>query len=267
MGNGLNDELRLSQCVPRPSAMRPKFFGTAGSCRCEAKSPKRPSKTFGGPVTPAPASSAAVIPLCAANPECRNFVCVPSTQHSRSPAAQLPAVPAAQASCSTPSPRIFPAPHGDAERREEPGRMKAAPMELPGRHAADAARDLVGDRDRQNQLASGHRPRLGERERGRHRGTAHVHDRLVVRVVVLERLRQRGVGERGRRRADRVAGAEDPAGPGGDIAVAAAIVERPNGVSAPASARPITSRMRSLVASTTSEGRSSYRTSDTHSAT
>ena len=185
--------------------MRPRFFGIAGSCRCDAKSPKRPSNTFGGPVTPAPARSAAVIPLCAAKPECRNFVCVPSTQHSRSPAAQLPAVPAAQASCSTPSLRIFRA-HGNAERSEESGRMKAAAMELPGRHAADAAGDLVGDRDRQNQSRPRHRPRLGKRERGRDRGTAHVHDRFVVRVVVLEGLRQRGVGERGRRRAERVAG-------------------------------------------------------------
>ena len=57
------------------------------------------------------------------------------------------------------------------------------------------------------------------------------------------------------------------AGPGGDSAAAAAIVDCPNGVSAPASARPITSRMRSFVESMTSEGRSSYRTSDTHSAT
>ena len=38
-------------------------------------------------------------------------------------------------------------------------------MELAGRHAADAARDLVGDRDRENQVAARDRPRLGQRER------------------------------------------------------------------------------------------------------
>src|SRR4030095_2450792 len=55
------------------------------------------------------------------------------------------------------------------------------------------------------------------------------------------------------------------AGAGGDIAPAAAIVERPYAVSAPARARPMTSRMRSFVEATTSEGRSSNWTSDTHS--
>ena len=62
----------------------------AGSCRCDANRPNRPSKTRGGPVAPACASIAACMPFCAAKPECRNFVCVPSTQHSSSPAARLP---------------------------------------------------------------------------------------------------------------------------------------------------------------------------------
>ncbi len=58
--------------------------------------PRRPSKTCAGPVTPARASKAAVIPLCADHPECRNLVSVPSTRHSRSPPAKLPAIPAAR---------------------------------------------------------------------------------------------------------------------------------------------------------------------------
>ena len=55
-------------------------------------------------------------------------------------------------------------------------------------------------------------------------------------------------------------------GPGGDIAADAARVARPNGVSAPASARPTTSRMRSFVASTTSCGRSAKVTRRVHAA-
>ena len=46
----------------------------------------------------------------------------------------------------------------------------------------------------------------------------------------------------------RVAGAEDGAGPGGDSATAAARVERPSGVPAPASDRPMMSSTRSFVA-------------------
>src|SRR6201995_5921771 len=46
-------------------------------------------------------------------------------------------------------------------------------------------------------------------------------------------------------------------GPDGDIAVAACRTELPKAVSAPASARPITSSTRFLVAATTSCGRSS----------
>jgi hypothetical protein len=53
---------------------------------------------------------AAAMPFWAANPECMNFDCVPSTQHSRSPAAVLPAMPAAQASARASSPSSFPAP-------------------------------------------------------------------------------------------------------------------------------------------------------------
>ena len=55
-------------------------------------------------------------------------------------------------------------------------------------------------------------------------------------------------------------------GPGADIATAASRTDLPNGVSAPASARPITSSTRSLLACTTSPGRSSNNTRDDHRA-
>ena len=55
-------------------------------------------------------------------------------------------------------------------------------------------------------------------------------------------------------------------GPGGFIAVQARVTDSPNGVGSPASARPITSRTRSLVLATTSAGRSSKRSPHTQSA-
>ena len=55
-------------------------------------------------------------------------------------------------------------------------------------------------------------------------------------------------------------------GPAGDIATTASRVDFPNAVSAPASDSPITSITRSLVASTTSAGKSSNRTRDAHAA-
>src|SRR5688572_33391165 len=58
---------------------------------------------------------------------------------------------------------------GNAEWREESGRMKAAAMELPRRDAADATRDLIGDGDREDELEAGHRAQAGEREGRRHR--------------------------------------------------------------------------------------------------
>ena len=64
------------------------------------------------------------------------------------PAAKLPQMPAARAvavgvQTEQPARQI-----GRAERAEESGRMKAALVELTGRHAADAAGDLVADGDR-----------------------------------------------------------------------------------------------------------------------
>src|SRR5256885_15118529 len=55
-------------------------------------------------------------------------------------------------------------------------------------------------------------------------------------------------------------------GPGDDIATAASRTDRPNGVSAPASASPPTSSTRSFVEATTSSGRSSNDTPAAHRA-
>src|SRR3954451_16177769 len=74
----------------------------------------------------------------------------------------------------------------DPEWRKQPGRVKSAPMKLSCGHAADATGHLVGDRDGQNQIASGDWSRFGECERRGDGGTAHVNDRLVVRVVEFE---------------------------------------------------------------------------------
>jgi len=84
-----------------------------------------------------------------------------------------------------------------------------------------------------------------------------VNNRFVVRVVEFQRLREGPIRERGRRYAYPVAGPSTRHGPGGDSATAAARVDRPKGVSAPASDSPMTSITRRFVASTTSSGKSS----------
>ena len=101
------------------------------------------------------------------------------------------------------------------ERREQSAGMKTQPMKLAGRHRADATRDFVADGDGGDQIAAGNGTRdaeLCQRQRGGHRRTAHVDNRLEMRVVVLERLRERSVRERRHRDADPIAGAEDVAG-------------------------------------------------------
>ena len=130
--------------------MRPRFFGIAGSCRCDANSPKRPSKTFGGPVTPAPASERGGDPALrreAGVQKLRLRTVHPALEEPGGATAGRAGGPGQLLDAE---PEDLSRAHGNAERREESGRMKAAAMELPGRHAAHAAGDLVGDRDRQN---------------------------------------------------------------------------------------------------------------------
>ena len=78
----------------------------------------------------------------------------PSTRAGRRPCCRR--CPRPTSAPARRGPAACPAPIGDAERREETGGMKPAPVELPGRHRPDAARDLVGDRDGQDQVAAGH---------------------------------------------------------------------------------------------------------------
>jgi len=97
----------------------------------------------------------------------------------------------------------------DAEGGEEARRMESALVKLSGRDAAGAAGDLVADGDGCDQIAPCDAPRVRQCERGRHGRAAHVHDRLVVRVVVLERLRERAVRKRRHRHVQSVARAEN----------------------------------------------------------
>ncbi len=100
---------------------------------------------------------------------------------------------------------------GDAERREQARRMKAAAMELARRDAADPARDFVADRDGGDQLLAGDGSVLRKRQRRSDRRAAHVHDRFVVRVVELERLGQRAVHESRGPDTDALSNPEQPA--------------------------------------------------------
>ncbi len=95
----------------------------------------------------------------------------------------------------------------------------------------------------------------GQRDRGGYRRTAHMDDRFVVRIVVFERLRDRAIRESRRgdslpiRRFQSAGLARRDSSPSWRVGP---IVRRR--LSVPASARPITSSMRSLVDSTTSAG-------------
>jgi hypothetical protein len=93
------------------------------------------------------------MPLCADHPGCRNFVCVPSTQHSRIPDAKLPQMPAARAvaAASSPSsrearyvtPNVAKSPDG-WKPRGETGRARR-----PG-----PARNLVAHGDRGDEITA-----------------------------------------------------------------------------------------------------------------
>ena len=111
------------------------------------------------------------------------------------------------------------------------------------------------------------RPAFGQRQRRSNRRAAHVHDRLVVGVVELERLSERGVRKRGG--ATRTPSRRCRKSVMGPAAIAPARRRESSGrtaVSDPASARPMTSSTRSFVAATTSSGRSSNVSLDTHAA-
>ena len=225
-----------------------------------------PRRSSAGPVTPAAANMAADRPLCAAQPECRNFVSVPSTQHSRTPAAKLPHVPAAYASACASSPSSFPAPYAMPNGENNPVGWKPRRWNWPG--ATTPTRQAISFEIAMARIAS--RP-----------VTARVSDSASVAATdgllmcTIDSLcvssNSSACGNEALANAALVTPTRSPLprmrhGPGGEIATAPARIARPNRVSAPASARPSTSRMRSFVVSTTSAGRSSYRTRVTHSA-
>ena len=236
-GNGLNDALRLSQCRPRPSVMRSKSRWRLGSCRCDAK---RAEASFEHLRRAGRARARQdTRRRCRSAPPSRGAgtsVCVPSTQHSRMPGGEAAADAGRRAPCASASQpeqlageigrrRTARTVRSDEIRADETGPGAT----LPTRHEISLPMAIAVI-----SVASRDGARLGQRQRRGHRRAAHVDDRLVVRVVVLERLRERAVGERRRRsRRPRRRCRGCVHGPGGDIATAASRVERPNGVSAP----------------------------------
>ena len=133
-------------------------------------------------------------PLCAAKPECRNLSACPSIQHSSRPAAQ-------RRPCLRPTPD---AAHRGRESARCPRRSQTArtvPSDEsrgdgtdPTTHCRRDTRSHWPRRSRE-ELAAGHRApafaspfrrakQVRKRQRRRDCRTAHVHDRLVMRVVM-----------------------------------------------------------------------------------
>ena len=100
-----------------------------------------------------------------------------------------------------------------AEGGEEPRGVETPAVELPRRHAADAAGDFIADGDRGDEIAAAEAAGLGQREGGSDGRAAHMDDGFVMGIVELESLRQRAIGQG--RAAGRcpVAAAQDLAGP------------------------------------------------------
>ena len=131
-------------------------------------------------------------PLCAAKPECRNFVCahLSSTRADRPRSAGRAFGPRQTLRIEAENP---PDARGDPKRREQSRRMKATAMELTRRQHCGGTRSHWPRRSRWK-LAAGHRApafaspfrraQVRKRQRRRDSRTAHVHDRLVMRVVV-----------------------------------------------------------------------------------
>ncbi len=155
-GNGLNDELRLSQCVPRPSVSRdrisrrrldvlqvrgeqsPSPFEHLRRARRAGAREKRRRRCRSAPtIRDAGISSASRRPSIRGCP-------TRSCRRCRRPAPWPP----------RPVRSSLRGEIGHAERGKQPRRMEAAPVKLTRRDAADAARDLVADSDGSNQIAA-----------------------------------------------------------------------------------------------------------------
>ena len=87
--------------------------------------------------------------------------------------------------------------------------MVAQSMELTRCDAAHPTGDLVADRNGCNQILSGDWSKLRHGQSRGNRRTAHVNDRLVVRVVVFQRLGKRAVRKCRRSYAHTIASAKD----------------------------------------------------------
>ena len=91
----------VSQRSPSPATMD---AGSAGFAESASNTLCGPSKTVSGPVAPAAASRAAMIPDCDANPGWSCLVDAPVPRKASSPPAWLPAMPSAFAARSASSP-------------------------------------------------------------------------------------------------------------------------------------------------------------------
>ncbi len=170
--------------------------------------PKRPSSTVAGPAAPRAASAAQTTPACAAQPAWKGFVGVPSARYSNRPPEVLPASPSAAA--------VVPAGRPSSEQTAtvapntpqadvgcSPRSWKAAGAASPRRVAVSVPATIAVDNCCPLAPVC-----LGDRQRGRHDHRRRMHERLGVRVVVVERVAEHAVGERRLRGRGRTAPAE-----------------------------------------------------------
>jgi len=111
------------------------------------------------------------------------------------PAAWLPTMPKACVSWSSVSRCRRPA--AGAEAARDGRRMKVPRVQGAGDGEADPAHDLDGRDRRLEHRATRRARRFGQRQRRRHRDAARVHDGVLARVVEVETVGERGVGEHG----------------------------------------------------------------------
>ncbi len=206
------------------------------------------------------------MPLCADQPGWRNFVCVPSTQHSSKPEARLPAIPAACAVDSASMLSSLAARNAAPKVENKPvgwnPRLCSSPEEtLPTRQETSLPRAMAVIKSRPVTAVNS--------ERASAAATAGLLMCTIDSLCVSSY--SRACERAPLANAAEVTPTRSPKprmrhGPAGDIATMASRVAFPKAVSAPASDSPMTSMTRSLVASTTSAGRSSNRRRDAHAA-
>ena len=256
-GNGLNDALRLSQYVPRPSTRRRKSAGGSACCRCDGEEAEpalehlhRTRRTSPGQIR----CRYSALRRPSRVQELRVGAVHPALQNAGGEAAADAGRPRCGVRIQSEQPT------GQvrrAESAEEACRMETALVELTRADAADPARHFVTDGDGRQQLGARHRRRF-LRVPARPPPT----DCSCARSTRCACRRTRAPARRCRWQGPHSSPTRDPRcramvhGPPGDSATAASRVERPSGVSAPASDRPRMSSSRSFDACRTSSGRS-----------